>query len=166
MDIDRIGHFLSRLSFRQAIWLYSLAFALHVMEEWPQFTHWANRHGSVRFTQADYNTIHFAGIAGAVLAAALVWFFPNKKVIFLLFTFALTPGLFFNTLFHAGATAITGDYCPGLITALTIYPPLFYLLSRAAFQEGLLYGLPALASFLIAAAFHTWEVGHNVFKAW
>lgn len=166
MDFDRAARFLTQLRFRQVLWLYALAFALHVLEEWPQFTHWVNRHGSPRFTQHDYNTIHFGGIAGALVAAGLVWFFPDRKVVLLLFTFALTPGLFFNTLFHVGATAVTGEYCPGLITALTIYPPLFYLLSRAAFREGLLAGLPAAASFVIASAFHTWEVGHNVFKAW
>lgn len=84
----------------------------------------------------------------------------------LFFTLVFTPSIFFNTLFHSGATAISGVYCPGLLTALTLYLPLYFLVSRLAFQEGLLTNGVGLATFLVAGAFHFAEVGHNVFKAW
>ena len=36
---------LSKVTFRDAIWLFPPAFALHVLEEWPRFTSsWAKRH--------------------------------------------------------------------------------------------------------------------------
>ncbi len=32
---------LGGLTFRQAVWLFPLAFVLHVIEEWPHFVAWA-----------------------------------------------------------------------------------------------------------------------------
>jgi hypothetical protein len=81
-------------------------------------------------------------------------------------TFIFTPAVCFNIVFHAGATAVFGVYCPGLLTALTLYPPLFYVVSRLAFREHLLTNRLALVSFAIAGAFHTADVSHNVFKLW
>ena len=42
MNFAAISQFLNRLTFRQAIWLFFLAFVLHVLEEAPPFTAWAN----------------------------------------------------------------------------------------------------------------------------
>ena len=74
--------------------------------------------------------------------------------------------MFFNTLFHAGVTVITREYCPGLVTALILYLPLFFFISSLALSEGLLNAGTLSASLVIAGVFHTWEVEHNVFKAW
>ena len=71
------------LTFRRAVWLIPPAFALHVMEEWPRFTAWANRYASDRFTQHDYVVIHLSGIAGSVLSAWLLARFPNRVMTFL-----------------------------------------------------------------------------------
>ena len=101
-----------------------------------------------------------------LIAAAVIWFFPNKVIIFIFFTFIFTPAVFFNIFFHAGATAAFGAYCPGLLTALTIYPPLFYFISRLAFSEGLLANKLGWISFAIAGVVHLADVSHNVFKAW
>jgi hypothetical protein len=74
--------------------------------------------------------------------------------------------LFFNIFFHAGATAAFGAYCPGLLTALTVYPSLFYFISRLAFSEGLLTNRLGWISFVIAGVVHAADVSRNVFKAW
>ena len=42
--------------------------------------------------------------------AVIVWRFPNRFVVFVFFAFVFAPGLFFNTLFHAGATVIKREY--------------------------------------------------------
>jgi hypothetical protein len=52
MDFDTVSQILSDLTFRQAIWLFPFAFALHVLEEWRQFTPWAMRYASDHFTPA------------------------------------------------------------------------------------------------------------------
>lgn len=166
MDFDRIAQLLAQLSFRQAVWLFPLAFTLHVLEEVRQFTAWANRHASSQFTFREYLTIHLAGIALSFTAAAVIRLFPNRVTVFLFFTFMFTPGVFYNIFFHAGATACSGEYCPGLLTALTIYPPLFYFISRLAFSEGLLTNRLRWISFVLAGLVHAADVSRNVFRAW
>ena|SRR5262252_252435 len=121
MNFDLIAQWIAGLTFREAVWLFPFAFTLHVLEEVRQFTKWANRHASPHFTFQEYLKIHLAGIVAAFIATAAIWFFPNKVVVFIFFTFIFTPAVFFNILFHAGATAAFGAYCPGLLTALTVY---------------------------------------------
>jgi hypothetical protein len=157
---------LSEIAFRHAVWLFCPAFALHVTEEWPRFTGWAKEHASRQFTQRDYNAVHIAGILISALSAAIVSLFPHSAVVFLFFAFVFAPSVFFNTLFHAGASLLTRTYCPGVITALLIYVPLFVLLTERAYRESLLTPGAIAATLLLAGVFHTWEVGHNVFKAW
>ena len=157
---------MNRLRFRRAVWLIPPAFALHVMEEWPRFTAWANRYASDRFTQQDYVVIHLSGIAGSVLVAGLVAMFPNRAMTFLVFAFFFLPAMFWNVFFHAGATVLFGAYCPGLVTALCLYPPVVHVVSRRAFGEGLLNARIGTVALVIAGVFHSLEVGHNVFKAW
>lgn len=157
---------IGNLSFGHAVWLFCPAFALHVLEEWPRFTGWAQRHASPRFTQRDYNSIHSAGIAASALAAFLVSRFQNQVIVFLFFAFVFTPAVLFNTIFHTCASLFTRSYCPGVITALTIYIPLFVLITKLALSEGFLSVSTLIATLVLAVGFHTWEVGHNVFKAW
>ena len=159
---DRIGS----LSFRQSVWLFPLAYFLHVLEELPHFTNWARRYAAPGFTMRAYLTIHVFGIAVALLAPLVIWLFPNRIVIFLFFTIVFTPAVCFNILFHAGASAAFGVYCPGLITALVLYPPLFVGVSRRAISERLLTSQAALVSFVIAGFFHAADVSRNVFQLW
>lgn len=66
-------------------------------------------------------------------------------------------------MFHVGATAFYGAFCPGLITALVLYPPLFSHLGQLAYREGLLTNALGLAAFLIAVVVHTLDVATSVF---
>jgi len=157
---------ITHLNFGQAVWLFCPAFALHVLEEWPRFTGWARRHASPQFMQRDYNVIHTAGVIASLLAAFIVWRFPNRPVIFLFFGFVFAPNVLFNTIFHVGASVLTRSYCPGMITAVGIYLPLFALVADLARKEDLLGSGSFLVTLVVAGVFHTWEVGHNVFKAW
>ena len=153
-------------TFRQAVWLFPPAFLLHVVEEWPRFTRWAQTHASKQLTRRDYNTTPIAGVCASLLSATLVSRCPNPWMVFVFFAFMFAPGVFFNALFHAGASILTRTYCPGAITAALIYLPLSILLTELAYAEGLLGQFTLAAALLIAGLFHTWEVGHNVFKAW
>ena len=166
MDFDLIYDRISSMTFRQSVWLFPLAYFLHVLEEFPQFTNWARRYAAPGFTMRDYLTIHLIGIIVALLASLVMWFFSNRTVIFLFFTIVFTPAVCFNILFHAGATAAFGVYCPGLITALMLYPPLFVVVSRRAISERLLTSRTALISFLVAGLLHAADVSRNVFQLW
>ncbi len=80
MNLDLIIRSLGSLNFRQAVWLFPVAYVLQVLEELPQFTNWARHYAAASFTLRDYLVIHLSGIAVAVLAPAVIWFFPNKTV--------------------------------------------------------------------------------------
>ena len=154
------------LNLGQTVWLFCPAFALHVLEEWPRFTGWAKRYASPHFTQRDYNLIHAAGVVASLLTPLIVWRFPNRPVIFIFFAFVFAPSVLFNTIFHVCTSVLTRSYCPGVITAVVIYLPLFAVITDLAYKEGLLGIGNLLVTLVIAGVFHTWEVGHNVFKAW
>src|ERR1051325_4463581 len=156
----------SRLGFRRLVWLFPIAYVLHVLEELPRFTAWAIRYANPGFTMRDYLTVHVAGVVVAVAAPLVISYFPNRYVVFVFFTFVFTPAAFFNILFHAGATVLFGVYCPGLITALTVYPAVWFLLSRIALREALLSMPLTVVSFGVAGFFHVADVSHNVFKVW
>jgi len=56
-----------------------------------------------------------------------------------------------------------GTYCPGLATALALYPALFWYVSRVALQEGLLTWTGSLTAFAIAGSIHALDVATNVY---
>jgi len=143
-----------------------MGYALHVLEELPNFTTWARQYANASFTMRDYLTVHVTGVVVAVAAPLLISYFPNRVVIFLFFTFVFTPAVCFNIVFHAGATAVFRAYSPGLVTALTIYPVTFFVIGRQALREKLMSSRAATISFLLAGLFHASDVSHNVFKAW
>ena len=157
---------LGKLTFGEAVWLFPAAFTLHVLEEWPRFTAWANRYASQGYTRHEYVMIHLAGILASVVSAALMWRFPYRALVFVFFALVFTPSVFWNAIFHAGATVVFRVYCPGVMTAVGVYPVLFYVVSRGAYREGLLSSGGWVAALVIAGVFHAWEVGHNVFKVW
>ncbi len=163
MNVDKIMQAFSGLSLRQAVWLFPLAFALHVLEEAPQFTHWVKRYASRRFTARDFVRNNSIGMAAALLACTLISIAPNRVVVFVAFATVFMQTLVFNALFHVGATATYGVYSPGLITSLTIYPALFWYLSRLAYHEGLLSSSGGLVAFLIAGLVHGYVVAVQVY---
>lgn len=153
------------LTFRQAVWLFPLSFVLHVLEEWTRFPSWANRYASARYTRREYVIIHLVGIAGALIGAGIMSWLPDRPLVFVFFAFLFVPATLWNALFHAGATMVFRSYCPGVVTAMIVYPLVFYLVSERALREGFI-GIGSWTTALaIAAAFHVWEVRHNVFKA-
>lgn len=98
----------------------------------------------------------------AIAFSALVSLFPNRYIVFSFFALCFVESIF-DSLFHAGATAFFGVYCPGLITALVLYPPLFWYLSSIAYREGLLTDVVGLLAFAIAGVIHAFDVATSVF---
>jgi uncharacterized protein with HXXEE motif len=156
----------SAFQFHRLVWLFPLAYVLHVLEELPRFTAWAIRYASPSFTMRDYLTVHVTGIAVAVAAPFIISYFSNRYVVLFFFAFVFTPAALLNILFHAGATVVFGVYCPGLITASTVYPTVWFLVTRSALREKLLSLPLAIVSIPVAGLFHLADVSHNVFKAW
>ena len=146
------------------MWLFPVATALHFLEEAPHFPDWARKHALPCYTRQRWRRIHGLGMVFAIAFCALTSIFPNRYVVFLYFALCLSESVL-NGLFHVGATALSGVYCPGLITALVLYPPLFWYLSQIDHREGLLTNTLGLAAFLIAVLVHTVDVATSVYGA-
>jgi hypothetical protein len=162
MDIDHPVELLRGLPFRQAVWLFPVATALHFLEEAPHFADWAGKYALPSYNRQRWGRIHGLGMAFAIAFCALASRFPNRAVVFLFFALCFSESVL-NSLFHVGATAFSGVYCPGLITALVLYPPLFWYLSQIAYREGLLTNTLGVMAFLIAVVIHTVDVATSVF---
>ena len=87
-------------------------------------------------------------------------------MVFGFFAFVLGPGISCNALFHAGATVLSRIYCPGVHSGTFVYVPLSVLLAVLGVRDGLLAERSLLVALIVAAGFHTIEVGHNVFRRW
>lgn len=157
---------LTALSFRDAVLLFPPAVALHVFEEWPGFPAWARRFASPRYSDRAYVVTHLFAVALALASALLVRALPAPWLVFVFFAAVFGPGVLCNAVFHTGASLASRSYCPGVVTGLAVYLPLFAWLAALAVRDGLI-ALPVLGVALaVAAAFHTLEVGHNVFERW
>src|SRR5713101_5535327 len=80
MSAETILQFANRVSFRQAVWLFPMVFALHVMEEAPRFTTWVNRYASKQFTQANFIQNNALGMALGIVFCILVWLSPSRAI--------------------------------------------------------------------------------------
>lgn len=138
-----------------------MTFALHVLEEAPQFTAWVNKYASEKFTYGDFIRNNAFGMIMGVVLCVLVYLFPSRPIVFLFFLAGLWQAIF-NTLFHVGTTAVYGAYLPGLITS-TLYPVLFYYLSHLAYHGGLLSDTSAIISFVSAGVIHIFVVAKQIY---
>ena len=162
MNFELLWDFLEGLGFRQAVWLFLPAFAFHVLEEAPQFTAWAKRHASQRFTRADFLRNNGLGMALSALLCAAVAVFPHPVVVFVFFALCVWQAGF-NTVFHVATTAAYGVYSPGLLTSLMLYPALCCYLSRLAFREGLLTNTGGLIALVLGGVIHAYVVAAQVY---
>jgi uncharacterized protein with HXXEE motif len=162
VDWNAITGLLHAMPLAQAVWLFPIATGLHFLEEAPGFASWARRHTLRKYSQARWAKIHGAGMAFAIVFSALVSRFPVRFVAFLFFALCFSESLW-NAVFHLGATLWSRDYCAGIVTALLLYPPLFWLLSSAGLRDGLLTRGGLLAAVFIAGVVHAIDVASTVF---
>ncbi|CAA0079479.1 Uncharacterised protein [Zhongshania aliphaticivorans] len=157
MNVDAIPKFLGRLSYRQAIWLAPLAYLVHILEESQQFAAWASTHFAGGFTTAQFvkNNLIIMGIL--VGLSVLVTLHPRKWTALLHF-YQLCAGMF-----HMGATAYIGVYSPGLLSAILLYLPVSYYITRLGYREGLLPNVPALVVLVLAGLGHALFVYSQLF---
>ncbi len=164
MNFDAVFRFFGSLTFSQASWLLPVVFVLHVAEEGPRFTSWVRRYASPKFSQADFVRNNLMGFVIGIVLCSVVWFFPNRTTIFLLFVFGLNQSLL-NGLFHLCTTVAYGVYSPGLITSVTLYPALFYYLTRLAYRQDLISTEAGIAALALAAVIHSVVVAKQVYFA-
>ena len=145
------------------VWLYPALLALHVAEEAPGFTRWAQRHASPHYTQRDFVRINAAGLASTIATTALVARSSDRRLFFGWYAAVLTQQALFNPLFHAGTTVAFRAYSPGLASSL-VFPPLWRRYTRAALRTGRLGPGAVAAAVVLGAAIHVAAVAQQVFK--
>jgi hypothetical protein len=143
--------------------LYPGLLAVHIAEEAPGFTRWAQRHASPRYTQRDFVQINAAGLASTVAAGELVRRSGNRALFFSWYTGVLTQQALFNPLFHAGTTVAFRAYSPGLVTSLALLP-LWVRVTREALRDGRLGKRGLAAAVALGGAIHAAAVARQVFK--
>jgi Protein of unknown function with HXXEE motif len=150
--------------FCRAVWVFPAVFAAHVLEEAPGFAAWARRHGSTRYTQADFVRNNALGVAMTVAGSYLASRTRRPSAVFAYFAIVLTQQALFNTLFHAGATVAYREYSPGVVTAVGGFLPVWWHLTRIARREKLLTRQGALAAAGIGGAIHATAVVQQVYR--
>jgi uncharacterized protein with HXXEE motif len=165
--MQAVAEWFAALSLRQAVWLFPVATGLHFLEEAPRFADWAKQYTLSTYDRARWARIHGTGMAYAIAFAGAVSLFPNRTTVFLFFALCFSENVW-NSLFHFGATLAFRVYCPGLFTAIILYPPLYWLMTQNAKRDGFLTSQSILAAFLIAGLLHATDVATTVFgiKLW
>ncbi|MDD9946836.1 MAG: HXXEE domain-containing protein [Myxococcales bacterium] len=153
MNVEAIPRFLRGLSYRQAVWLGPVAYAIHILEEAQNFAAWASAHFAKGFTTAQFvkNNLIIMGILVALTALASLY--PRRWTALIHF-FQLSAGILHNALFHMAATAYLGVYSPGLLSAILLYIPVFYLITARGYRAGLLPNFASIPLFLLAGMAH------------
>jgi len=153
MNVEAIPRFIGGLSYRQATWLAPAAYAVHILEESQHFAEWASTHFAAGFTTAQFvqNNLIIMSILLALTALVNV---HQRRWTALLHFFQLSAGIFHNALLHMAATAYVGLYSPGLLSAILLYVPVSYTITRRGYAEGLLPNRVAIPLFVLAGIAH------------
>jgi hypothetical protein len=146
------------------LWLVPATFVAHVAEEAPGFAGWVRRHGSPRYTGADFIRVNAAGLAMTIAATEALRRARGRTSVFLYLAFVLTQQALFNAIFHAGATLAYREYSPGLVTALAGFLPAWWHLTRLARAEELVSARASRAATAIAGAVHAAAVVATVYR--
>jgi hypothetical protein len=113
------------------------ALALHVAEEAggrDGFPAWARRNTWAGYRDRDFIAINAAGLAMTVLASAAVRREP--RLFGLWYAGVVTQQMLWNPVFHVGATIAYREYSPGLVTAVALFPALWWRETRRALRTG------------------------------
>jgi Protein of unknown function with HXXEE motif len=150
------------VTFRALARALPVAYAVHVAEEAPEFTAWARRNASGRYSQRDFVRNNALGFISTVAATAVVRQRPRPTLDLAYYTLVVTQQALFNAVFHSVATVAFREYSPGLATSL-LTVPIWAGLTRAAMAESRLTSRQVVVCTLLAGAFHAGVVANQVF---
>jgi hypothetical protein len=150
---------------REIAWLVPAALALHVAEEAPGFADWARRHASTEYSDGDFVKINALGVGTTMAAAvAVARGYGGRPFLLAFYAAGVTQQALWNPVFHAGTTVAWREYSPGLVTSLTLFVPLWTLITRRVLASGLLRRRGVLAAVAAGGALHAAAVAQQVFR--
>jgi Protein of unknown function with HXXEE motif len=150
------------MAFRRLAWVLPAAYVVHVAEEAPGFTRWAQRNASQRYSQRNFvrnNAFGFLTTTAATLAVTRI---ERRKLDLAYYTLVVTQQAAFNAVFHSATTMAFREYSPGLVTSI-LHLPLWRYLTRAEVAERRLTTRDVIACTSIAGAVHAIVVARQVF---
>jgi hypothetical protein len=141
-------------------WLFPLTYLVHIAEEyWGGFPAWIARFWGVESSSGNF--LSWNGGALVMMAVGVWLVLKTKSYRWLLVSYATV--VLINGLVHAGASALTKSYSPGLISGLLLFIPLgvhtlFWRarrrVNRRTFRAGVIVGfLMHMFVFLLAFGF-------------
>lgn len=130
------------------LWLLTLAYALHAMEEHSSnWVVWAGTVG-LHFSWADFYMANAAVVLFGVAASVVGWRLPAFSL-----AFPALAGL--NALlFHLLASVLAGRPNPGAFSAVLLFAPLTVACFGAARRDGVLSPKVGFAAVVLGAAVH------------
>ena len=137
------------------------ALALHVAEEAPGFAAWARRNAWPGYRDRDFVLINASGLALTALAGAAARREP--RLFGLWYAAIVTQQLLWNPVFHLGTTVAYREYSPGLVTALTLFPALWWRETRRALSCGRLSRRGVAAGVVTGGLIHLAAVRKQVY---
>lgn len=125
-------------TFYRLIWLMPASFAAHISEEWiGGFPAWVSHIAGGQMSRQAFIENNAFFMAVLLLLTFFASYARSRWTAFVLISWA-SANLFWDFLFHLGATPFWGVYSPGLITATLLYFPVSFFVARAALEEGVL----------------------------
>ena len=103
------------------VWLFPLAYGLHIAEEyWMHFPYWVSRFS--RFFVSDPQFAFLNGVFWFLMVVSVVAIRARTSLAWLVATLAAILGI--NAVLHLLGSIVTRTYSPGSITAAFLYLPL------------------------------------------
>lgn len=116
------------------VWLFPAAFALHILEEGPRFSHWVTSVLGGAMEPARFylnNGAYMALTLGLTAWASVV---RSRLAVGCLF-FWVSGQMFWNAVFHVYTEHQFRTYSPGFFSAVFLYIPVYGYLNYVALRE-------------------------------
>jgi hypothetical protein len=152
-----------RRELRRGLWLLPAAFALHVLEESAGFTEWVRRNGRADYSMDDFVQINATGLVLTIGATLAVARRPGRGLFAAYYALLVTQQALFNPLFHVGSTVAYRDWSPGTASAVVLFPPLWWRLTRRALRDRMLGVGGMSVGIAVGGAVHAAAVANQVF---
>ena len=88
---------------------------------------------------------------------------PGRGLFTAYYALVLTQQALFNPVFHVGSTVAYRDWSPGTASAVVLFPPLWWRLTRRALRDRILGVGGMSAGIAVGGAVHAAAVANQVF---
>jgi len=124
----------SEKGLRSIIILAPFIFIVHFLEESPGFVTWFNSHANPGITSELFWGVNITALLITIIVAIIELAAPSSvsaSAIVLWFSFLMLA----NAIFHIAGGIIDKKYVPGVVTAIVLYLPYYFLIVSKILQK-------------------------------